>query len=388
MNLSFDFIDPPSIDDLKTKNEEAFKDAFPDLDPTALLPSTPLGKLIDFETQKDLHHINDILMMSNVALGNVTGIQLDAYMLNHYALKRKPRVYGQASITIYGRPNTIVPAGFEIRGTETPPFRLLRSVTIPEEGEITVDFIETTFTKSKYLPNTLIQIVTTSYDIHRVSQPAVSIPGRDAESDLEFFTRGVMWGSLSNNSSFASIISRVASIPGVQKVNGYENNSKDEYTHQGTSFPPHSVGIVVLGGKDTDIARAISLTKPPGVTLAGTTEVPLLIVAKEIKYKFFRPTSLPLKVSVKVKLSHGYPNNYEQIIKDAIIQHIDSLQINRTVEYTELVCMLNNLRFNFIYTEVLFNKLDENELKTENIQLKFTEMASITADNITVSKAE
>lgn len=390
MNLSFDFINPPSIDDLKLKNEQAFKDAFPDLDPTAFLPSTPLGKLIDFETQKDLHHINDILVMSNIALGNVTGIQLDAYMLNHYALKRKPRVHGQVSITIYGRPHAVVPGGFEIRGTDTPPFILSNPVTIPEEGSITVDFVESVFTKNSYLPNTITQIVTASYDVHRVIQPKVSTPGQDAESDLDFFTRGIQWGSLSNNSSFLSILSRVASTPGVVKVNGYENNSKDPYTHQGTSFPPHSVGIVVLGGLDFDIAKAISQTKPPGVVLAGTTEIPIQIGVKEIKYKFFRPTTVQLQASVKVKLSHGYPNNYEAIIKEAVVNYIDALQINKTIEYSAFVCMLNTLRFNFIFTEITIGRKDGAQagLDTKNLELNFTELAAIDTADITVTKAQ
>lgn len=388
MKLSFDFNNPPSIDELKTRNEQAFMTAFPDLDPAALLPHTPLGKLIDFETQKDLHHINDVLMMSNIALGNVTGAQLDAYMLNQYALKRRPRVHGTAVITIYGRPHAIIPAGFEIRGTDTPPFRLLNPTKIPDSGQLTVDFVETTFTKNRYLPNTLVQIVTATYDVDRVIQPAVTTPGQDAESDLDFFQRGIIWGSLSNNSSFKSILSRVASIPGVQKINGFENNSKDQVTYQGTDFPPHSVGIVVLGGLDTDIARGILLSKPPGVVLAGDTTVPLQVLSKEITYKFFRPVPLQLKALIKVKLSHGYPNNYEQIIKEALITHIDSLQINKTIEYTELICILNSLRFNFIFTEVKIGKKDEDNLKTENIELKFTEMAVITAENITVEKAQ
>lgn len=107
---------------------------------------------------------------------------------------------------------------------------------------------------------------------------------------------------------------------------------------------------------------------------------------KQITYKFYRPTPLPIKAKVKVKLSHGYPNNYEQIIKDAIVEFIGKLQINKTIEYSEFVCMLNNLRFNFIYTEILINKKSENELKTENVSLHFTEMASITHEDITVEK--
>lgn len=100
------------------------------------------------------------------------------------------------------------------------------------------------------------------------------------------------------------------------------------------------------------------------------------------------PVPLQLKALIKVKLSHGYPNNYEQIIKEALITHIDSLQINKTIEYTELICILNSLRFNFIFTEVKIGKKDEDNLKTENIELKFTEMAVITAENITVEKAQ
>lgn len=384
---SFDIIKPPTPAEVRDAYVKMMMECYPQLDPSALEPGTPDGALVDNLTSIRLAHIDDILHKINISRGTATGIDLDAFLLTSYGLRRKPRTNGTASITIYGDPGFIIPAGFEIVGKDTNPFRLLRDTRILPSGQVTTDFVETQFSTKQYLANTLTNIINTLNEVHRVTQPAVSTPGKPQETDYDFKLRAYLWGSLSNNSSFKSIMAWVSNLPGVTKCNGYENKTNKTTTYQGTQFTPHSVGIVVLGGLDFDIATAISKSKPPGVPLVGDVEVPLVIETKELKYNFYRPTTVPLKFSIKVKLSHGYPNNYEKIIKEALVTHIDSLPINQTIEYTQVVCVLNTLTSNFIYTEVKMAKKTAPLLSTDNIDLDFTQMGSLDPDDITIAKA-
>lgn len=384
---SFDIKNPPTPAEVRQSYVDMMLDCYPQLDPSALDPGTPDGNLVDNLTSIRLAHIDDILYKINTSRGTAEGIDLDAFLLTSYGLRRKPRTNGTASITIYGEPGFIVPSGFEIVGTDTNPFRLLRDTKILHTGQVTTDFVETQFTTKQYLANTLTNIINNLNEVHRVTQPAVSTPGKQQETDYDFKLRAYLWGSLSNNSSFKSIMAWVANLPGVTKCNGYENKTNKTVTYQGTQFTAHSVGVVVLGGLDFDIATAISKSKPPGVPLVGDIEVPLVIETKELKYNFYRPTPVPLKFSIKVKLSHGYPNNYERVIKDALVAYIDSLPINRTIEYTQVVCVLNQLTSNFMYTEVKMSKKTQNLLSTDNIDLDFTQMASLDPDDITITKA-
>lgn len=383
-NLSFNLENPPSLEDLRAKYVDLYLRSFPGLDESALYPGTPFGNIIDNDSLRDLQHIEDILIFQNVARGTVIGTDLDAYVLNNYGIERKPRVHGTVNVIIHGTPGYRVDRGFEVRGYNTAPFVLLKPVVIRDNGQVEATLSESVFTTQSYPAKTVTQIVTSSFDIERVEQPKVSTPGREQESDQDLFTRAITWGALSNNSSFTSIMSRVANLPGVLKCNGFENNSHEAHEHQGTQFPPHSVGIVAYGGNNEDIARAIYDTKPPGVVLAGDVEVPLLIDLKEITYKFFRPKEIALKAEVKVTRSHGYPNNYEMDIKNALINHINSLRINVPVLYSSVVGVLDKIKFNYTYDYIKISKKTETP-GTENIPLHFVEMATLALEDITLS---
>lgn len=381
--LSFNLENPPTLEDLRAKYVELYLRSFPGLDESALYPGTPFGNIIDNDTQRDFQHIEDILIFQNVARGTVIGSDLDAYILNNYGLERKPQTNGTVEVTIYGTPGFVIPQGFEVRGYNTAPYVLLKSTYIPANGKVTVSLTESIFNTVSYPANTITQIVTSSYDIERVTQEKVSVPGKEQENDEDFFSRAIAWGSLSNNSSYLSIMSRVANIPGVLKCNGFENNNHQSITHQGTQFPPHSVGIVVWGGSNEDIARAIYQTKPPGVVLAGDVQVPLLVDTKEITYSFYRPRDVPLKAEIKVVRAHGYPNNYEQDIKNTLISHINSLKINAIVLFSNIVSSLDKIKFNYHYEYIKISKKSETP-DTKNINLDFTEMVSISPEDITI----
>lgn len=390
MPFSFDIHSPPSPAEIQEQFTKAVKSCFPGLDDSALQPAAPLGMLVQQLTLIQLENVNNVLYEINKRQGNVQGLDLDAQLINNFGLVRKPRSHGVASITIYGEPFYTVPAGFEVMGTNTPPFRLLNEATIPQTGEITVDMQEVDFSTKGYAAHTLEYIVTTNYNIHRVRQSKVTTPGVPAETDADFLRRAYMWGGLSNNSSFTAIMARVAAVPGVTKCNGYENNRTSQYTHQGTEFAPHSVGVVAYGGVDFDIATAIHNAKPPGTVLVGDTTVKLQVGTKEIEYTFYRPTSVPLKVNVKVKLLPLYPNNYEEEIKNALTAYVATLQINARILYSGLTCMLHTLKtsknFQLEYEEITMSRKSAGTQTTENIDLNFTEMATLSADDITVTK--
>lgn len=390
MAFTFDVTNPPTPTDIQQRFTQLVKTCFPNIDEAALQPANPLGMLIQQLTLVELDHINNVLYEINKRQGNVQGLDLDAQLSNNFGLLRKPAVHGVANIKIYGEPYYTIARGFEVMGVNTPPFRLLYDLHLDGKGEATADMQEVEFTTKTYEPNTLVYIVATDYNIHRVEQSKPSQPGRPAESDFDFLTRAYTWGAISNNSSFMAIMSRVAAVPGVTKCNGYENNLVTSHTHQGVTFSAHSVGIVAYGGVDYDIANAIHLSKPPGTVLMGDTAVKIQVGTKEITYKFYRPTSVPLKVDVKVKLLPLYPNNYETVIKQALIDYIGTLQINSRVLYSGLTCALHTLKtannYNIEYEEIKFSKKDEGTTSDKNVDLKFTEMATLAAEDITVSK--
>lgn len=111
------------------------------------------------------------------------------------------------------------------------------------------------------------------------------------ETDAELRRRQAISTALPSLTVFEGTLGAVASIPGVTRSRGYEN---DGGVPDADGIPGHSICMVVEGGDTAAIAEAIAAKKGPGAGTYGTTEalvrdkfgVPNVI-------KFFRPVETP-----------------------------------------------------------------------------------------------
>lgn len=267
-----------------------------------------------------------VLVYNNRTANTAIGTGLDN-LCALVGIKRKPATYSNCQLTINGAPGTVINDGQASDGTNL--WDLPKTVTIPDNGIITV---EATSHEKGYiaaLPNSINIVVTPVYGWLGVTNTYQANPGNDAETDASLRARYAISTQAPADSIFESLLASLKQIAGVTKVKGYEN---DTGTADSNGLPAHSVTFVVEGGDNTDIATEIYYKKTPGCYTNGTTAVNLTSPTGNITViRFYRPTYKTVYVKVFVKKLTGYNDNYATDIKNAIVEYVNGLDLAETV---------------------------------------------------------
>lgn len=298
-----------------------------------LSPDTPQGQLISADAQRDIEIINAVEDICNYFFNGGNGLMLDMWAWNLFRAVRKEAIAGYAVIQINGIPNTEIPAGFIVSDGNLQ-YELKENSVIDANGMTQLIFYNKSSLTEISKANTIIQIITPQLNIERVINPADSIAGIPKETDNAFYLRCIYYGSLFPNGTYKSIIANIAQLQGVSKVNGYENYTNNEYTYKGTKFTPHSIGIVIQGGKQTDIAKVFNEVKPVGTDMVGDIEVESPF--GDSMYKYFTPKAVSLKFNVMIKSSNISPKNYKQQIINALTNFINGLEIGAYITQPDI----------------------------------------------------
>lgn len=334
--------------EIESAYKELFNRIFPDLN---LDPSTPAGQIITYLTEQDTATINAIQDIVNYFFLGGNNHLLDLWAYNQFRLTRKGAVKGNVTIEIIGVADTQIPKGFVVSDGNLQ-YQSIQDYTIGADGKLSATFEQIEASETISLASTITQIVTKIVGVDSVNNPNSSTAGSLKENDTLLYKRAIEYGSIYKNSSFKSIMASVANVNGVVKIGGYENPAKVAVQYKGVQVSANSIAIVVLGGEDGDIAQEISLSKPPGCGLDGDVEVPLLIDGKEIVYKFYRPVQKALKFEVTCIIDTFSPSSYDVIIKEAIKNYVNNLEIGATITQAEVASVCNNVTNGFFIHSV------------------------------------
>lgn len=366
--------------DIESAYQDLFKRIFPDIN---LDPSTPAGQIITYLTEQDTATIQGIQDFVNYFFLGGNGQMLDLWAYNQYRITRKSAVKGNVLIDIIGVPQTIIPSGFIVSNGELQ-FETYAEYVIGDSGSIQIQFQQVEVSEKIALKDTITQIVTKIDGVDSVNNPSSSTAGTLRESDTQFYKRALQYGSIYKNSSFASILANIANVSGVEKISGYENPTKDEFLYKGITMTPHSICVCVLGGSDLDIATEFSYSKPPGCAMIGDTEVPVEVDGKEIKYKFYRPTTKALKFEVSCVIYTNSPSSYQTIIKEAIKEYINNLNIGVDITQPSISKVCEGVANGFVIDSVKIGA-KSGAVGWDSIELNLNEMASVSDDDILVT---
>lgn len=347
-----------------------------------LSPDTPQGQLISFDAQKDMQIINNIEDIVNYFFNGGSGIMLDMWAWNTFRATRKEAVEGYAIIQITGTPNTIIPAGFIISDGNLQ-YELNKDITIGNNGQITSIFYNKSSLTDLSKANTITQIVTPQLNVERVNNENDSIIGIQRESDTAFYTRCVSYGSLFANGSYYSIMANIAQLQGVVKVSGYENYENNSVVFKGTTFNPHSIGIVVQGGNKQEIGNVLSKIKPVGTDMMGNVEVSIENFGRMSIYKYYEPTPISLKFDITIKSSITSPKNYKEQIIMALDEYITGLEIGAYITQPEIAKAIENYVTGFFVVDIKLAKKTDT-IGYNPIELNFTEIATFSKEDVTI----
>ena len=372
-------------DDILAEYQSLFKTIFGDINTDA---STPQGQIITSLTQIDLATISYLENLANAFFFGGSGDFLDKWAWNLYRVVRKNGTPASVIITITGEPSTDIPADFTISdGSEN--YIIEAPTRIGENGEILAKFNNVNINDFVAKANTITQIVTNVDGVERVNNDSNAIPAILRETDAELFNRCLYFGSTATNASFRSILANIAQVKGVNRLAGAENVLNTAQTINGVELTPHSICIVVDGGENEAIAKAIQQSKATGCDMVGTTEQILYIDKQKYIYRFYRPTQVALQAQVTVSEANTayIRSDFEKITKDALANFINHLDIAKTITQPLLSnALIKIVGSDFNIDDLQFSKKGES-LAYSPINLKLNEVAIISLDDIEVIKA-
>lgn len=308
----------------------AFKsDDTPDIN-TA--PETPQGQIIDAETLAITQKDAELAFLANMFNPKTArGIWQDA-LAEIYFIKRKKAINSRCYCILTGLKGTVIEKGSKIQSVADGTYwNLLEDVTIQNNGSVIALFECETEGAVIASPNTLNKIITTVAGWDTVNNSQAATVGTLEESQQAFEKRRYDSVALNSRGTTSSVYARVLQLDNVVGCYVVDNKTNIVKTIDNYELKPHSIYVAILGGSNQDIAEAIYKSLSAGCDYNGNTTIDVTDEnTKSVEsVTFMRPIQQNLYIKVNL-FNKDLPNNYENLIKNAVINNFYGL--DREVE--------------------------------------------------------
>ena len=141
--------------------------------------------------------------------------------------------------------------------------------------------------------------------------------------------------------------------------------------------------IVVLGGDSSEVAQAIFEKLPVGTLTNGNDSgMAVDIYGNQHLIRFSRPVYLNTEINIKIKTQPNFPQNGLNQIRQQLVDYFNNLEVGEDVLYSRLYNPINNVS-GFSVDELTVG-VSGSTLGQQNISVNYNEIASISADDITI----
>lgn len=360
-----------TLSEYKADREQDFKDAFgADLN---VDPETPQGQIIGIESQALSEADGAVIDASNqLSIFDAQGVQLD----NLFALlgiSRNPAVKTLVTVELTGIPLTFIPALTKAKATTGELFELREDATLDGSGSVSAVMQAVEFGPIAVTANTLNQIVDVVSGWETIDNSAAGSIGRDKESDETYLRRYIKSLAINSRSPLESVKAAVLDVDGVTNASAAENDTSAPVVIDGVTFAPHSLGIAVEGGVDSDVARAIQRKKTIGCFTNGTTTVTVPQTTgsgedgPDIDISFYRVVELRTVIDIDITTTSKFPANGISLIKSNIEAYFltgfpvnpdgnfeaDGIQISEDIIKSRLYTPINAVQGHLVNSLVL-----------------------------------
>lgn len=274
-------------------------------------------------------------------VNSAEGTGLDA-VGQYLTITRRPATKSKGVITVFGRADTLVPAGFRVATASGVEFLTTELAYIGDNGQVEIPIESVIAGKDTNAQSEEInQIVNPTFGIDRVTNRDYTEGGMNVETDEEFRLRYKKSYSRVGGSTVPAMTAALLDINEVVDCEVRENVTM--YTIDG--IPPKSVACYVFGGSNEEIAKTIYDNKPAGIEAYGKT-YRRIEDKKGIKHMigFTRAKEIKIKVDITLTKSEDYPG--DDVIKRAVLGYIGGVD-DDNVEYAGLK----------LGEDVIYNKL-------------------------------
>ncbi|MNL92025.1 hypothetical protein D3C81_17770 [compost metagenome] len=249
-----------------------------------------------------------------------------------------PASRSTADVLIVGQVGTLITNG-TVRDSNGITWSLPDSVAIGIDGTATVTATCQIDGAVVAPAGTITEIGTPTRGWQSVTNPAAAAAGRKAETDAELRQRQAKSVAIPSLTVLDGIMGAVATLDGVERYRGYENDTSVE---DANGLPPHSISLVVSGGDASAIARTIATKKTPGGGTYGTTSINVTDKYGIVHpISFFRPTSVNIYARVEIKALQGYTSAVGEEIRTTVAAYINEIESGDLVYITRLFLPAN-----------------------------------------------
>lgn len=280
--------------------------------PEDMLPDSSVDRPIDMT-------IVDGLSRIELDIGLVQG-QADQGTL--FSLPRIPGVSSTVTATITGAASTVIPSGSRARTLDGAIFFTTQQVIIGSTGTVDVLMRAVEIGPIVAGVNTLTQIVDSIPGWTEVTNVAAATLGRNQETDHEYRRRYRSEVAVHSGDSLESIRARVLNTPGVTGCIVRDNSTNAAVTVQNVAIAARSLLVIVEGGVEYEVGKAISETKTVGVPTVGDR---LVNVTHDqgftIPIRFRRVRNIPIQVAINLTPDDNrFPSTGFLTMRDNLLQ--------------------------------------------------------------------
>lgn len=391
------------VEDVRSEVASQWKEAFKE-DNTPELntePETPAGQLIDSQTAAITQKDAEIAFLANQFNPLTSSGKFQDALGKIYFLTRHPAINSTCTCTCTGIENTLIEKGSLIQSEVTGiKWKLINDVVIKSSGTVEAQFECTEEGPVEAGANTLTNIVTVVPGWDSVTNVNSASVGSYEESQSAFETRRYNSVALNSRGTNGAIYSRISQCDGVIACYIDSNRTNVIKDVDGYKLSPHSVFIAVIGGNNNNIAKAIYDTVSAGCDYNGNTSVKVTdeYTGAVEQVTFLRPDILQVYVKVTLKDKKSLPNEYEDLIKEAVYNNfygLDNVEIadepllrvvmNDNVYASRFVVSILNQDINNVLNVLIST---DNENFSNMVHIPCYNEPTLLKDNITVSIAD
>ena len=298
------------------------------------------------------------------------GIQLD-YIVEKGGIKRFPKAKAKGKLVIHGNEGKEIYRGFRARTESGKEYQVTRPGVIPENGTLILPAESVLYGSGQNAEIGEITII--SYPeagIASVTNEEAFLGAREEETDEELKHRYKAGLKNKGKSTTDGIKKRILENPSVKSVIVEENDTETEKY----GIPAHAIRVIVQGGSDEEIAKAILESKAAGIGTAGSVAVTVQDnKGKNRVIRFQRTTVIAIYAAVKLSFYLGVENKelLKEKVQNDILNYLLGLYAGEDIVISRLVALV----------------MENKEIKDVLIQIGKTEQ-SLEAKNIVLAEGE
>ena len=288
-----------------------------------LSSSSPDGLEIDLKA-KEIRSVSELVqaVASKLTLEGSSGVWVDIFM-SYRGITRLGSAYSYVYLLFTGSNGTVIPEGTLVNNLFNDQFSTDSEITIGIEG--------TAYVRATSLNIGPVDVSEGTWSLNQsisgISSVVVSndgVIGRFVETDAEIKARAknTVHDGLATLPTIKSYIEN--NVSGITSVSVIENETSLTDIN---GRPPHSIEVMVLGGSDEEIARAIFMSKPAGIKAYGThIEGDGYLVldsnggAHYVNWSTLNTAYLWINVYITLYEEEILPDNYFYLIRQAIVE--------------------------------------------------------------------